>query len=299
MVALALGLVALVAIAEFATGVNVFVQWSADNPLYSTWGDLQDRGGVLRAEGAFGHSLALGGALSLAIPFALSAPLHAWQRLLIASALLVAVTLTFSRTAMMCAIAAVVFSVLLQSGVGTPRLRVALLASGSAIGVLAFPLVSRVFEQAGAEAEDSAAYRGELLSLISRMQLIGQSPAFQRTPDGKAYFGTFRSIDSAVILTGLTYGLVPLLLLALVLVVALVLLVRGEATAGTVAVLSQLPALATVAFITQYTIFFWFVVGVAVTSQQLLRAVPAARLAPPAPPATSHPTSHATKSGTP
>ncbi|QEE60497.1 hypothetical protein FVA74_02105 [Salinibacterium sp. dk2585] len=300
LITLAVAAVALLAIVEFMTGTNVFVLWESDNPLYSTWGDVQERGGVSRVEGAFGHSLALGGALSLAIPFALSAPLPGWQRALIALTLLTGVTLTFSRTAMVCAIVAVLFSVLLQSGVGTRRQRVTFLTGASVVGVVAFPLIGRVFEAAGDEADNSAAYRGELFSLLPHMQLIGQSPAFQRTPDGKAYFGTFRSIDSAIILTGLTYGLVPLLLLGAVLFAGVVLLVRGEASAGTVAVVAQIPALATVAFITQYTILFWCVVGAAVTGQQLLRAVPAAAFEPSlrrtAP--SLHPTSRLTKSGT-
>ena len=298
MFSLAGGLVAVLAIVEFATGTNVFVQMSAANPLYTTWGDLQERGGIVRAEGAFGHSLALGGALSIAIPFALSAPIRQWQRLLITLALLTAVTLTFSRTAMVCAIVALLLTVLLQSGVGSPGLRVSLLAGASVVGVAFFPLVASVFTQAGEEANNSAAYRGELLPLFAEMQLVGQSPAFQRTADGRAYFGNFRSIDSAIILTGLTYGLVPLLLLLAVLVGGIAVLVRGEATAGTVAVVAQLPALATVAFITQYTILFWFVAGVAVTSQQLARAGPD-RPGAQYPVASPIPVSHLTRPGTP
>ena len=50
------------------------------------------------------------------------------------------------------------------------------------------------------------------------------------------------------------------------------LVLRGKATAATIAVVAQIPAFATVALITQYAIFAWFVIGVAATSQLMAPA---------------------------
>jgi hypothetical protein len=55
--------------------------------------------------------------------------------------------------------------------------------------------------------------------------------------------------------------------------------VTGRATAPTVAVVAQIPALATVALITQYSTLLWFVAGLAVFSQS--RAAEPAAEEPP------------------
>jgi hypothetical protein len=57
-------------------------------------------------------------------------------------------------------------------------------------------------------------------------------------------------------------------------------MVSGRATAPTVALVAQIPAFATVALITQYSTFTWFVAGLAVFSQ----SVDGRRADVPAPP---------------
>ena len=49
--------------------------------------------------------------------------------------------------------------------------------------------------------------------------------------------------------------------------VAILLVLTGRGSAATIAVVAQIPAFATVALITQYSIFVWFIIGLAVTSQ--------------------------------
>src|SRR5690606_22026966 len=55
-IAVIFSVVAVIAIIEFITGWNPFLLLRVDNSLFAEWGELQERGGVLRAEGAFGHS---------------------------------------------------------------------------------------------------------------------------------------------------------------------------------------------------------------------------------------------------
>jgi hypothetical protein len=125
--------------------------------------------------------------------------------------------------------------------------------------------------EAGGEAAGSAAYRADLLTLVPQMRLLGVAEVFQVLPDGTAYFGNFRSIDSALILLGLSFGLIPLVAVAGLLVAAAVLMLRGKATPPTIALVAQLPSLATVALITQYSFFLWFICGLAVSTQIIQR----------------------------
>jgi hypothetical protein len=60
----------------------------------------------------------------------------------------------------------------------------------------------------------------------------------------------------------MTLGLV---LVLLILAVGWCLL--GRASAPTIAIVAQLPALSTVALITQYHVFFWFTLGLAVGAE--------------------------------
>jgi hypothetical protein len=135
--------------------------------------------------------------------------------------------------------------------------------------IIALPLITQVFDDAGEEAAGSAEYRGDLIPLIGKMVWLGISPSREVSANGIDYFGGYRSIDSALILTGLRHGLVPLIILVAALGICAWVVFTGRGSPAAVAVLSQVPALATVALITQYAQFLWFVAGLAVASYTL------------------------------
>jgi hypothetical protein len=87
-------------------------------------------------------------------------------------------------------------------------------------------------------------------------------------PTGETYYGTFQSIDSELVLTGLRFGSLPLLVVIAAIVACVLSLLRGRATPASVAVAAQVPAFATVALITQYGFLMWFLAGLAVTAYQ-------------------------------
>jgi hypothetical protein len=267
---IAFAAVAVLALVEFFTGENVFVKlFSSSNAQFRAWGAIQPRGGLLRAEGAFGHSIALGACLGLAMPMAVAARLPFWVRMLVVAVILGAATVTFSRTGIIVACISLVLTVVcLPSGL-TLRNRLAFLALLAGAAAAAFPLLAETFLKAGEEASGSAAYRANLFELVPHMRFLGVAEVFQVLPDGAAYFGQFRSIDSALILFGLSYGLIPLAAIAALLVAAAALTLRRRATPPTIALISQLPSLTTVALITQYSFFLWFVCGLAVSTQMI------------------------------
>ncbi len=270
-VAAVLTVAAILALLEFATGWNPFVRLSMGNSQFAAWGELQARGGVFRAEGGFGHSIALGASLAIGVPLAMASRAREAVKLGMVAALLAATVVTFSRIGMVCAVLALLLSVIfLREGLSR-RGRALFVTMLTVAAAAALPLVDSVFEAAGSEAANSAAYRSDLLSTVGDMNPIGLASSFVRTPTGEVVFSNFRSIDSQMILLGLTFGWLSLLLVAGLLAAAVIVVLRGQGSAPTIAIVAQIPAFMAVALITQYAALVWFLAGLAVTSQVAAR----------------------------
>ncbi len=263
-VAVAFGVVATLAILEFFTRNNVFVDIKLGGNGYARWSGIRWRGGVPRAEGAWGSAIALGGALAMSVPFVWVSRLRSAAKALVLTAVAFAAVVTFSRIGMISTILALVGCLVLLGSAVTPAFRrvvAALLVVGAAIAV---PLTSDVFTAAGDEASNSADYRGDLLSLVPEMSWLGGTGSMTTNAAGETRYGSFGSIDSAPILLGLDYGVLPLLVLVGASLAAFVAVLRTRRNAALVAVVAVIPGLTSVAFITQFTTMFWLCVGLAV-----------------------------------
>lgn len=257
----------MLAIVEFATGVNIFVL--IPGVAGAQWTQLQYRGGLLRAEGAFGHSISLGSSLAISAAFVLAARWKTLWKSLALAVVITGIVVTFSRIGLVGLSLVLGFS-LLFLGHYIRRVQRLVVFGLALVGMaVALPFITVVFDDAGQEASGSADYRGDLLSLLDDMALIGISPAREVSPRGIDYYGGYRSIDSALILTGLRHGMIPLLLFLVMLAICAWVVLSGRGNPAAVAVLSQVPALATVALITQYAQFIWFAAGLAVASYSL------------------------------
>ena len=271
-IAVAATAAAALGILEFATGFNPFVGVGMPNGAWRTWHELQVRGGFVRAEGAFGHSIALASALAMSSAFVIVTRWPIWARLACLSVIITAVGVSFSRIGMITLAITLVLAVLLLGRWMTRAMRVGVTALLVAAAAIAAPLLGDVFMAAGEEAGGSAEYRSDLGVLIGEMRALGITTSWTVLPTGETYYGSFQSIDSELVLTGLRFGILPLAALVFALVTCVVGLVRGRATPAAVAVAAQIPAFATVALITQYGYLAWFLAGVAVTSYKLERA---------------------------
>ncbi|MGY2743215.1 hypothetical protein ACVWZ8_000332 [Arthrobacter sp. UYCu723] len=142
--------VAVLALVEYLRGENLFVRlFPSSNAQFMLWGQIQPRGGVLRVEGAFGHSIALGACLALTLPLAMAAKFPLWIRMLVVAGLLGAAALTFSRIGIITAVTALVLTVVfLPSGL-TARNRLAFLALLAGAAAAALPLLTGTFLEAG------------------------------------------------------------------------------------------------------------------------------------------------------
>ncbi|MBP2457507.1 hypothetical protein ABID70_000065 [Clavibacter michiganensis] len=272
-VAVVFTVVAALAVVEFALHWNPFVLLPGNSGLRASWSALQIRGGITRAEGAFGHSIALGSSLAIAIPLTLASRFGLPTRLGMTSVMLLGAVLSFSRVGMLGAVLGLVLAVLFLRDAISLRVRVTVVGVLVAVVAVIAPFVQTVFDDAGTEATNSSDYRGDLYGLVPGMRILGLASSAHRGTDGRVFYGGFRSIDSQLVLTGLTFGLLVAAAVLVALAVGIWLVLRGRATAATIALVAQIPALASVALITQYATLVYFLAGVAATSQILRRQV--------------------------
>lgn len=272
-------IVAVLAIVESISGVNPLLELGPSNSLANTWAEPLMRGGQLRPEVSFGSPIAMGASLAMTIPLIWMSRWPGWWRSIAIVLVSVGALASLSRIAMVTAFLSIVVM-----AVFSPRrmtlvqgLLTVVLAMPAVL--IAFEMVRGVFQDAGSEATDSAEYRAGLWELIPSMQGLGFADSITVRADGAVYSGGFRSIDSQIILMGLRHGLFPLALLLAALAVGAILVLRGRASAPLIAVVCQLPALAGVALITQYGIYFWFLVGLAATVPTVRREIPRIRAA--------------------
>ena len=275
-IALIAGAAAALALVEAFTGTNLFVLITfGSDSLASVWAPLQPRGGLIRAEGAFGHSIALGASLSIAAAFVLGTTWRLQIKLALLVLIAAAIAMTLSRIGLITFVITVALSVLVLPGLSRGA-RAVTIAAGLIAATVIVPFVSRVFLEAGTEAGGSADYRLDLLSILQVLQPIGAAPDITGLTVHGDYLGSFaRSIDNALLVTAMRVGWAPtLLLIAALLCATLPILKRGRANAASIAVAAQLPGLFAVAFITQYSTFFWFAAGLAVSLNVAARRRP-------------------------
>jgi hypothetical protein len=261
-----LAIVSVLALIEFVTGFNPWLRYTGNSTgAFRIWGAQQFRGSFVRAEGAFGHSIALGLCLAIGLALVAATRLRTWVQAALIAVMAAALVVTFSRSAFVSAGLGLVLVLLCTRRRVTRSVRWVL---GVAL-VLAVPVA--VLSTSGAFAEnsevstDAALYRLWLWDLLPGLRAVGRSDLLYRGTDGSSSVGSFASIDNAVLLHALTNGWVPALILcAAFAVAALRLLLRGGDVA-LVAVVAQIPAFFTVALITQYAHLLWFVIGLAVT----------------------------------
>ena len=266
-IAVIFSVVAALAICEFLFHWNPFIGIGPHNALEAKWATLQGRGNLVRAEGAFGHSIALGCSLAMAIPLTVASTHRPVVKLTMIAVMLGGVAVTISRISMVCAAVGILIMLIFVPSAMTRQVRATIAGVFALAAVALYPFVRDVFAAAGSEATNSADYRQLLVSLVPDISVLGLSPSAYQDASGDLHFGWFQSIDSQILYTGLTYGWFALACGVLALLAGCLFVVRRQATAATVAVVAQIPALATVALITQYSMFFWFMAGLAVATQ--------------------------------
>lgn len=183
--------------------------------------------------------------------------------------------LTFSRAGMITLVITLVLSTFLLPGLSRWFRLIFTVLAIIAVAVVV-PVVDAVFGTAEDDLAVSGGYRGDLLVLLPQIHLFGSPGDWQSRVVGDEYLGYFaRSIDNALMLILLRVGWIPTaLLMAVIICAALTALRRETRNPAALAIVGQLPSLVVVALITQYGMFLWFCVGLAVAWRDKAEPVP-------------------------
>ena len=250
---------------QFPTGAdNVFVGFDLGSP-EGFWAAVQYRGGHARSDAAFGQAIALGGSLAMAVPFIFASTWRTTRKVVATGWTAAGVLATASRGPMIAVLVGLVLVLALYTSPQiSARQRRQIAFCALAGGALAYAALSGILTAAGTEASASAAYRGELYSyVLADVHAFGLANNVTLS-QGQQLYRYFGSVDSTFIYNALFFGWVPvaLLIAALLGLVGRVLFRRAGPAA--IALVAQIPVLATVAPITQYGTLLWFLGGLVV-----------------------------------
>lgn len=259
-------------IAEYTTGWHVLHGTAGLNSRLGFWAELQERGGITRSEASFGHSIALGAFLALALPFAFALPNHRF-RVPAALLILLGAMCTLSRSGILSAVTALILTLLfVRSEVVSTRARKAGFIAVILAALFVGPIIQSWFQNLSGEIETSTDFRSEIWNRLPyEIRIIGQSDIVDINAEGFRQYGEYRSVDAAPLLIGLDFGWIMLALLIAGLLVVAIRIFTGKGSLPDVALLAQLPTLITAALITQYGSMLWLMVGL-VCAQSLARS---------------------------
>lgn len=247
------------AIVEFAFDWHPFVNLSGAEAGLNSWAAIIYRGDLPRAELAFGHPIALGGALVLLAPSAL---LHQkgerWWRLRTAFCV-AGVFATISRGP----IIALGLMLLLCAAVSwNSHPRLALFWSTIAgVGALVALRFFGALGETDAAIADSSAYRRVVFTqLPSDLRLIGMTNN-GAVVSGRLSYRGLDSIDSVPLFLAATGGVLVALSMVLVILSSISRAIRSSEKGLAIGLIVQLPLILTVGFVTQYAILLWIWIG--------------------------------------
>jgi hypothetical protein len=236
-------------------------------PVLNSAGSLQDaqsRGGMLRAEVTWGHSIALSGILAAALYLWLTSR----SRFRYPAAVICGATvlLSGSRSGLLCVGIAVGLAIL-QWSYGSATRQLVLPALFAAVGVSAYAIYSMQDVQTQNDYSGSSTVRERLISAaLNGSNLWGPADQY-RISDAGVRFMSFEYLDNSLIQTLLGAGWVSAVCLA-VLYIAITMKNVGNLRNPMWAILVlQLPGLLSSGFFTQHQMMFWFLVGAACCAQ--------------------------------
>jgi hypothetical protein len=255
------------AVVEYVFDVHPFVNLSGPREeITHVWARLQFRAGVTRSEAAFGHPIALGAALAVAAPLLLTVERGRRWRILALLVLVAGLATTLSRGPMLALGLTLLLAAYSMLRTLTPQMRAGLLALLALGGVAMVRLFTGVETSGGEETASSTQYRLDLFEQLTQdLHPFGQADGLVEGATGTIDYRSFLSIDNAFLYVAILYGWVLAALMLAALLVPLVRALQRRANPAEVALAGQLPALFTVALITQYYTLMWFLAGLAVT----------------------------------
>lgn len=262
-IALLFTIVAAFAVIESVTKHNLF---HASIPLgteFSTISKTQQRGGEVRVEFSFGHAIALGNSVAMAIPFALAARLPGVARAACVALLSTAAILTISRSAILTMGLAVLLSLWALDGRTLKLwLRTVILVVVGIAAYFALPWVTSVFGKAATETQSTGAYRDNLMSMFPLTKPFGLADGYSETVSGIFTWHGLHSLDNTFLRLAVNFGWLPMLVVAGALAASVWRVVSRRGSPADISLAAVIPALFTVALITQFGAVVFMCLGI-------------------------------------
>lgn len=254
------------AILELALDFHPLVGLFPESPT-AFWSEIRYRGGAVRSEATFGHAIALGGVLAMAIPLTLGSQFSTRTKVSLLAIFVLGILATASRGPLAAAFLGALLMVVTRHDGRRIRGRGAVLV---VIGILAVVFSITLASSLGdSEAVNSATYRSDLYdALLPTLNPLGLADSFSIDVSGASNAQGFVSIDSTYLQIGLIFGAIPLLIAFVGLALNLVRVLIGRSSPAGVALAAQVPLFASVWLIAQYYPMVWFLVGLTVAAEQ-------------------------------
>lgn len=257
--------VSALATVEYLLDWHPFTSMMGPNSGENAWAAIISRGGHARSEWAFGHPIALGGALCCAVPLVLSMKTASWKKTLAAAMLCLGVATTLSRGPLIGLAFTLILSVWALRDVSA-RVRGLLVLVLVPVGTYLILTISSVYASDSAAISASTAYRQNVFSqILSDLHPFSAATGTQLV-DGVTIYRGFRSIDNSFLALAVNSGWILPSLIFVALIPVGIRIFRRKASPEEVALFGQLPVLLTVALITQYAVLVWFLGGLAVSA---------------------------------
>ena len=253
--------VAVLVLFEFAFGWNPYYATNSGVGQFAKIGEAQERGGIIRAEWAFGHSIALSNSLALAIPIILGSNLKTAARLASVAVICVAGLLTFSRSGIVSILLAVLLAICVGQREITRRMKFLIEAALCVVALVAYPYMSQVFQSASEETTRSADHRLAIFDLFPYINFFGVADDYSETASGVFNWHGVISIDNAFLRMAINFGFLAAAATIVYFVIIAGKVFRMRENLAWVSLLAIFPALFTVALITQFGSLVWFFVG--------------------------------------
>ena len=257
--AIAMAVVAAWGIVEFIFGLHLFVNWrpSATHTLNL----IQSRAGVDRSEAAFGHAIAYGASLAMAIPFAQQLRRNS---LVVQILLAAGIVVSLSRGPLIALATTLVLLAWVTASTSKLRARyIGLTVIGaSTVWFILDRMYSGVYADEVVSSEDSR--NSQWATIEPALKWFSSALTFSGT-DGSATVRGIAIIDSTPLRLAANFGIVAATLFLIPAIMAAWRVVVRKAGPASVALAGQIPVLAVTSFITQWQTLLFFVMGMAVT----------------------------------
>lgn len=242
---------------EYGLQLHVWENWMPSTT--HNWNLIQGRAGGSRSEASFGHAIAYGAAIAMAIPHAFELNRY---RTIVLVVLFGGVVVSLSRGPIITA--AFTFALVVLFYLRGRRRIAGLLGLGvAAVGLLFVMDFLYGAEDSSTTAQSGDQRRIQLLATLPHIRWFGAETI--TVEDGRLATAGADIIDNTFLRLGVNFGWVMVVLIVAPLLYAVVNMLRFRVTPSSIALVGQIPVMFVTTLITQWQTAHYFIAGIAVS----------------------------------